>query len=338
MPARIGEITLPRTCPHFLALRLAVRRAVPAERPVVVGVSGGPDSLMLAAAALAEGASVHAACVDHGLQPGSGERARTAADQVRAMGGSAEVIAVDPAVHPGGTEAAARVARYAALGAVATRLDTAVWVGHTLDDRAETMLLGALRGLTGGLAEVGVVPGTAGTDDPVPLIRPFLRIRRADTVGAARELGLTPWHDPHNTDTAFRRVALRARILPALSEIIGGDAAPALAEASVKATEDSDLLDALADAALSRHRGGTDNTATAGLSVTVAEEHPAVRRRVIALFLRANGAAVTARACEGVDRLLTDWHGQGPVAVGGTTDGRRLVVTRRGGILTVGAR
>ncbi|MCK7638411.1 tRNA lysidine(34) synthetase TilS [Corynebacterium pygosceleis] len=338
MPARIGDIPVPRTCPHFLTLRLAVRRSVPVGNTAVLGVSGGPDSLMLAAAALAEGVTVHAVCVDHGLQSGSGEQAERAAAQVRRMGGGAEVVAVDISGHPGGTESAARTARYAALAAVATRRGTEVWVGHTLDDRAETMLLAALRGLPGGLAERGTVPGTAEHGAPVPLTRPFLHVRRADTVGASRELGITPWYDPHNSDTAFRRVALRREILPALGGIIGGDAAPALAEASAKVTQDSALLDALAEEALRRRREDADCTADTDLPVGVGAEHPALRRRILGIFLRANGATVSTRATAGVDRLLTDWHGQGPVAVGGTTDGRRLVVARRGGILTVSAR
>ena len=329
---------IPRTCPHFLTLRRAVRRVASPGRNAVIGVSGGPDSLMLAAAARAEDVAVHAVCVDHGLQAGSGEQAERAAGQVRSMGGTADVAVVDPSGFPGGTEAAARAARYRALGSAAARLGTAVWVGHTLDDRAETMLLAALRGNPGGLAEEAVVPGTAGTGYPVPLLRPFLGVRRADTVGAARELGLTPWWDPHNSDTAFRRVALRREILPALAEVVGGDPAPALAGASAKATEDSDLLDRLADDALCRHREDTGDTATEVLPVGIGMEHPALRRRIIARFLRENGATVTSRGTSGVDALLSDWHGQGPVAVGGTTDGRRLVVARRGGILTVSAR
>ena len=338
MPARIGDVPVPRTCPHFLTLRLAVRRVASPGRAAVLGVSGGPDSLMLAAAARAEGVAVHAVCVDHGLQPGSGEQAERAAAQVRSMGGTAEVAVVDPTGFPGGTEAAARAARYRILGAVAARLGTALWVGHTLDDRAETLLLAALRGNPGGLAEEGIVPGTADAENPVPLIRPFLGVRRADTVGAARELGLTPWHDPHNSDTAFRRVALRREILPALAEVVGGDPAPALAEASAKATQDSELLDRLADEALRRHRDGTGDSAAGVLPVGVGAEHPALRRRIIARFLREHRVVVSTRGISGVDALLSDWHGQGPVAVGGTADGRRLVVARRGGILTVSTR
>ncbi|MEZ2122734.1 MULTISPECIES: tRNA lysidine(34) synthetase TilS [unclassified Corynebacterium] len=338
MPPRIGDVPLPRICPRFLTLRVAVRRFARGGGPAVLGVSGGPDSLMLAAAALAEDVAVHAVCVDHGLQPGSGAQASRAAEQSRSMGATAEVVAVDPAAFAGSLESAARDARYSALAEVARRISAPVWVGHTLDDSAETMVLAALRGISGGLSEEGTVPGTAGTNAPVSLLRPFLRVRRADTVGAAQELGLTPWQDPHNADQGFRRVSVRGRIIPALSEMIGGDAVPPLAEASAKATEDAELLDALAADALRRHRDHSGCTTPGSLPVSVGGEHPALRRRILAHFLRANGAVVTARGIAGVDTLLTDWHGQGPVAVGGTSDGRRLVVMRHNGILTVSAR
>src|SRR5699024_6315322 len=107
-----------------------------------VACSGGPDSLALAAAAAHVGArrglQVHGLVVDHGLQAGSDAVARRTADLLSGLGLLPRVLAVR-VTGPGGPEAAARRARYAALGR-ARPADAPVLLGHTLDDQAETVL------------------------------------------------------------------------------------------------------------------------------------------------------------------------------------------------------
>ncbi len=306
MPARLGELPLPRISPHFLACRVAVRPFLTKE-PVVVGLSGGADSLALTAAALAEGADVEAVCVDHGLQEGSGDVAKRARDAALRMGADARVVAVD-VPRAGSLEAAAREVRYAALIDAAAGRE--IWVGHTLDDQAETFLLTALRGHPGGMtARAGQV------------VRPLLTVRRADTAGACVELGLEPWLDPQNDDPAFRRVAVRHRVLPLLAEILGGDAVPPLAQAAGSAAAD--------DAHLTRLTGEpTDDCAE------LAADPGPVRRRRIAAWLREQGLSVTAASVTAVEALVTDWRGQGGVAVGGDVTGR-LEVVRVSGRLTM---
>lgn len=288
----------PRQSPHFLACRRAVR---PFTSPALIGLSGGPDSLALVAAAAAESKDVRALVVDHGLQPGSADVAARAVAHASGLGVPADIVRVSVDAAPGeSVEAAARTARYAALADAASDDGRDIWVAHTLDDQAETLLLGALRGNPAGMASVSAL------DAGPRLVRPFLSVRRADTVGACDELGLDPWHDPMNDDPAYRRVAVRKDIIPALSTIIGGDAAPALARAAERVAADQALLASLADLS------PTDDCA-----VLAADPAPIRQRRILA-WLREHGQQTIGGAqLADIERLCTDWHGQGPVAVGG---------------------
>ena len=146
----------------------------------------------------------------------------------------------------GGPEAAARTARYAALEAA--RGDAPVLLAHTLDDQAETVLLGLGRG-SGARSIAGMRPY-----DP-PWYRPLLGVRRSLTHAACAELGLTPWHDPHNADRRFTRVRLRTEVLPLLEDVLGGGVAEALARTATALREDTDALDDLADRRARRRRG-----------------------------------------------------------------------------------
>ena len=292
----------PRRSPNFLACRVAARAVVgDAPRPIAVGLSGGADSLALTAALVAEGHEVTALCVVHGLQSGSAAQARRAAEQARGMGAAAEVVRVNVAKH-GSLEAAARAARYRAFadwGEVA--------VAHTTDDQAETLLLGALRGNPSGMAP------RAGR-----LVRPFLPIRRADTVGACAELGVTPWEDPMNGDPAFRRVALRTRIIPALTELLGGDAVPPLAQTADRIAAAQSLLDAPATTSCDE----------------LAALPSAVRRSRIHAWLVSADVRPNRGQLAAIERLITHWNGQVGVDMAGGVRVRRvggeLTLERRG--------
>ena len=180
-----------------------------------VALSGGPDSLALTAVAAADRPTT-ALIVDHGLQVGSRAVADVAREQALTLGCvDAQVLCVEVGT-TGGPEAAARTARYRALDAA--RGDAAVLLAHTLDDQAETVLLGLGRG-SGARSIAGMRP-----HDP-PWCRPLLGIRRAVTHAVCAELGLTPWHDPHNWDRRFTRVRLRTEVLPLLEDVLGGGVA-----------------------------------------------------------------------------------------------------------------
>jgi tRNA(Ile)-lysidine synthase len=286
-----------------------------------VALSGGADSLALTAVAAATKPTT-ALIVDHRLQPDSGQVALTARDQALALGCvDAQVLCVDVGT-TGGPEAAARSARYRALDDA--RGDAAVLLAHTLDDQAETVLLGLGRG-SGSRSIAGMRPC-----DP-PWYRPLLGVRRAITHAACEELGLTPWQDPHNSDRRFTRTRLRTEVLPLLEDVLGGGVAEALARTATALREDTDTLDELAGQALAEvGTGGALDTAR----LAVLPE--AVRRRVIRGWLLAGGASgLTDKQIRGVDILVTGWRGQGGVAVGSPLRSRRLIAGRRDGMLTL---
>ena len=286
-----------------------------------VALSGGPDSLALTAAA-ADLRPTTALIVDHGLQPGSAAVAETARRQALALGcADARVLPVDVG-SDGGPEAAARAARYVALDTA--RAGAPVLLAHTLDDQAETVLLGLGRG-SGPRSIAGMRPC-----DP-PWYRPLLEVRRRDTHAACAELDLNPWDDPHNHDRRFTRVRLRTEVLPLLEEVLGGGVAEALARTATALREDTDTLDALAEADLATvTAGGTLDVAA------IAELPAALRRRVIRAWLLAGGAIdLTDGQIRAVDALVTAWRGQGGVAVGCGVARTRMFAERRGAHLSL---
>lgn len=299
-------------------LRQAVKafgaQYLPGVTEVAVGVSGGADSLALAAAAVTQGWWVTALIVDHGLQQGSAEVAAQARRQALALGcHDAQVLSVAVG-GAGGLEAAARYARYAALDRARGALP--VLLAHTLDDQAETVLLGLGRG-SGGRSIAGMRPW----DDPWG--RPLLDVRGTETRASCAELGLTPWEDPHNADSRFVRVRLRHEVLPLLEQVLGGGVAEALARTAASLREDGDALDDQARAAFA----GTESLAISGLRGVTS----AVRRRVIRLWLLAGGAQdLNDNQIRAVDALVVQWRGQGGVAVGADLPYQRLVASRSG--------
>ncbi|MGA8987877.1 tRNA lysidine(34) synthetase TilS [Aeromicrobium sp.] len=275
-------------------VRAALADLGPGSR-LVIGVSGGADSLALAAVTgfVADRASyeVTAVIVDHQLQPGSAAVAAVAAEQIHELGMEAEIIAVDVGRH-GGPEAAARRARHEALR---RSMPDAVLLGHTLDDQAETVLLGLGRG-SGPRSIAGMSPADGITR------RPLLALRRVDTERICRAHGLSWWNDPHNADPAYRRSRIRTELMPVLEDVLGGGVAEALARTADQVRADGAWLDELAAAV------------EAPLDVpTLLALPPAVRSRTLrrtALQAGADGSALTSTHLAEIDRLVTSWHGQ----------------------------
>ena len=339
----------PRKSPHFLQVRVAVRRSLDDlgyPEVVCVGLSGGADSLALCAALCAETREretrVLALCIDHGLQEGSREVAETAAAQARRWGAEAQVIPVHVAPDAAdGMEAEARRVRYAAFSesSNAVRFDRStgderlanppvVMVAHTAEDQAETLLLSALRGHANTMSYETEIEGAR-------IVRPLLQIRRANTQGACAELEVEAWQDPHNEREDFRRVAMRKQILPMLSEIIGGDAIAPLAAAGDDIAADEDFF---ATVISEYEKGG-------GKSIEKSEELDCnnlsaraqpVRKRIIARWLVAKDIFVSRAGLAAIDALCSAWSGQGGVAVGDAhakNPDSRLEVVRDGGKL-----
>jgi tRNA(Ile)-lysidine synthase len=286
-----------------------------------VALSGGPDSLALTGVA-ATMLPTTALIIDHGLQPDSATVATTARRQALHLGCvDAQIICVQVS-GDGGPEGAARNARYAALQAA--RRDRPVLLAHTLDDQAETVLLGLGRG-SGARSIAGM------RDYDPPWCRPLLGVRRDVTHAACVVMGLDPWQDPHNSDRRFTRARLRHEVLPLMEEVLGGGVAEALARTATALRGDTDLIDSLIDQAMTTC-ATADGLDTAAL---IALPDP-IRRGVIRSWLIAGGAiGLTDKQIRGVDALVTAWRGQGGVAVGSILRRQRLVAGRNNGLLTL---
>ena len=246
---------------------------------VACGLSGGSDSTALVALAREAGLEVTAWHVDHGLRPSSGAEAEAARAVAARLGAGFELrrVRVDPGPN---LEARARAARYEALPGD-------VLVGHTADDRAETVLFNVGRG--GGLA------GAAAPHTGVG--RPLLGLRRSETHALCERLGLPTVRDPMNDDLSFARVAIRNEVMPALADALGRDPVPLLNRHADLASQALEVIAGLA----------------AGIDPTSASALAAAPRAVAAEALRiwiaeAVGSPPTAAS---IDRVLDVAAGRG---------------------------
>lgn len=321
-----GTARRPRLTPAIADARRAVRAALAAAcapgELVLVALSGGPDSLALAAATAFEapraGLRSGAVVVDHGLQPGSAEVAERAAAQARGLGlDPVLVVRVEVVPDGSGPEAAARLARHAALTAAADGTGAArILLGHTLDDQAETVLLGLARG-----AGADSLHGMAAIDGR--RLRPLLGLRRSQTRAACIDQGLEPWDDPQNLDPAYARVRVRRTVLPLLEAQLGPGIAQALARTAEQLREDAEALDGfvpeLIEDLVALEEAGVSISAAALAANPAALRHRLIRAVALAEFhvslSRAQTLAVAA--------LVTDWHGQTGVDLPGVRVVRR---------------
>lgn len=329
--------------PAFMRARLAVKRAFGGIHRAdddsanvlplaLVGLSGGADSLALAAAVAGEaqalGVRAGAIVVDHGLQDGSELIAERAAGQARALGLNPVIVqrvTVGGArASDGGPEAVARSARYRAFREVAAAHD-ARWVltAHTRDDQAEQVLLSLARG--SGTRSLSGIPLTRPLSESTTMLRPFLfgelEITRETTEACCAELALDPWIDPHNDSHEYARVRVRTEVLPTLERELGARAVQALARTADLAREDADALDCLATQFvrtwLFAEPSGLCRIPRDGVAELL-ELPAAIRQRVIRTIAQQEfGAQLTREHALRVTALITDWRGQGPAFVPG---------------------
>ena len=252
---------------------LLARCSFPAAGAAVAcGLSGGPDSAALVALATAAGLEVTAWHVDHGLRPSARADSEAARAIAARFGTGFELrrVRVDPGPN---LEARARAARYEAL-------PDDVLVGHTADDRAETVLFNVGRG--GGLA--GAAAPHAGVG------RPLLGLRRFETHALCEQLGLACVHDPMNDDPSFARVAIRNEVMPVLAKALGRDPVPLLNRHADLASQALEVIAALA--------AELDPTSTAAL---VAAPRAVAAEALRSWIAEAVGSAPTAAS---IDRVL----------------------------------
>jgi tRNA(Ile)-lysidine synthase len=295
---------------------------------LLVACSGGPDSLALAAVAAyfarrghvdGHPVAVGAVVVDHQLQPGSADVAARTAETLAELGLNPVLVrAVDVASSGVGPEAAARDARHAALEAAAAEWDAAaILLGHTMDDQAEQVLLGLARGSgTRSLAGMRPVRGK--------LLRPFLGLRRADTLEICRAEELDPWHDPSNADPAFARSRTRVEVMPMLEEKLGPGVAESLARTAAILQLDADYLEEVANNTFAQlaERTGTDISLP---EAALNELAPAIRFRVIAKAAAdVGGQQPSYQRLLAAEALLRRKGSAGPVELAGGVSVYRL--------------
>jgi tRNA(Ile)-lysidine synthase len=302
----------PRLSPAIADVRRAVREAwvaagVSAGDLVLVACSGGPDSLALAAAVAFEapraGIAAGAVIIEHGIQVATKEVAAQTASVLEGLGlDPVQVVHISVGID-GGPEAAARTARYQALDEAAAALDAkAIMLGHTLDDQAETVLLGLARG-SGPRALNGMALHSG------RYLRPLLGIRRATTHAFCEDSGLEPWSDPQNSEDRFTRVRVRQAVLPMLEIEIGPGIAEALARTAEILREDTDYLDEVALAAYDRVVAAGPTSMI--LDVLELERlASAIRNRVILRSLEVFGETFSRVHVLAVADLVENWHGQ----------------------------
>jgi tRNA(Ile)-lysidine synthetase-like protein len=224
--------------------------------PLLLAVSGGPDSLCMADAIIAMQDELHVAPViahlDHQLR---GEAARADAEFVRAFAFGKHVPCIVEQIDVGewsrtqrvSIEVAARTARYRFLASVAHSIGTRyITIAHNADDQAETILLRLLRG-TGiyglqGMRPVHPLQASPENAEPLTLLRPLLGIHRPVIDCYCRQRDLSPRHDVTNEELHHTRNRIRHELLPLLEQYNPGIRKVLVRLADTAAT-DSETID-----------------------------------------------------------------------------------------------
>jgi tRNA(Ile)-lysidine synthase len=318
-----------RLSPSQGLVRLAVRNTLTSNtkpgQKLLVAVSGGADSLALAAAVEFEAKklklSIAAAVIDHSLQKNSDRVASQTAKRLLEIGFEEVIVQKVKVGKAGGPEAAARTARYSALETIRQQTKSHfVVLGHTASDQAETVLLGLVRG--SGAKSLSGMGEKAGV-----LLRPLLGIERATTESFCKDSGIKYWSDPQNKDQKFLRVLIRYKVLPFLELLLGGSVAKSLIRTADQLREDDQYLDAQAA------KSFKNNAKVSGSGISfdakaLAKLPSAILNRVIKKALDGFGSESARTHVLAVSDLVLSWHGQKPLALPGVR------VVRRGNTIT----
>ncbi len=247
-------------------LEAAFLEAWPADQwrdlHVVLGVSGGADSVAMLRAAVAAkqragGAGrIYVAHLNHGIRPVEAAEDAAWVEQLsQTLGVPWEVGAADvPALAENrgdGLEAAARDARHTFFRQTAERLGARfVAVAHTADDQAETLLHRIVRGT--GLAGLAGMPVVRQLSPTTMLVRPLLGVRRREILRYLTEIGQDYRVDATNADRRFTRNRLRNELLPQLRSDFNSDVDSALVRLAQQASETNQFITAVAEQLVER--------------------------------------------------------------------------------------
>lgn len=257
---------------------------------VVVAVSGGPDSMalldMLWRLRERDQLALIAAHVNHGFRPEESEREAATVQQLcLQLDIRYEAAFIDMPAYLAETgknaQLAAREKRYAFLHEVASRYGAArIALAHHADDQAETVLMRILRGTgTGGLAAIH----PRRVHNNVELIRPLLRIRKADLLAYCARKQLPYCVDSSNNKRDYLRNQLRLDVLPMLEQY-NAQLVPSLVRlAEISGAEDG-WMAAEAQRAFARYVDCGTSFATLEVSA-LQGLHVALQRRLIKLIL-----------------------------------------------------
>ena len=290
---------------------------------VLVGCSGGADSLALAWTALVVGKrlelKIGAVIVDHQLIPESNSVALNAKKQCEELGIEEVIIKkVNVEQTHEGLEAAARIARYEAFENVLHETNAqAILLAHTQDDQAETVLMRLTRG--SGAKSLSGMAQVSGK-----YLRPFLHLRKKLVHDSLDLIGLKAWQDPANTDHQFLRVKVRHELMPKIIEVLGESAISSLDKTSQLLRLDNQALEELAQQFFESQK----DVKTNGLEISELEKLPeAIRTRVLRICAIASGVhpgPFSFEHIEAIDALVKNWHGQGNVDLPGFIQATRV--------------
>jgi tRNA(Ile)-lysidine synthase len=297
--------------PNLWEIRKAIKPFLnPTTQTVLFGCSGGADSMALALALVAERREhkIIPVVVDHGLQSGSDQITAEVVSKLKSIGYQQVESALAQVNLTDGLEASARRARYKVFNQfIDSYQPQHFFLAHTLNDQAESVLLGLARG-----SGARSLAGMAVENDLY--VRPLLKISRQITEAACVEAGMTFWSDPHNQDLKFARVRVRKSVLPNMEENLGPGITEALVRSADLLRDDADALDGFALEFFNQ----ADQV---NLDVSDLERLPkAIRTRVLRLAIYKAGAptgSLTAEHIAAAEALISQWHGQKEVSLPG---------------------
>lgn len=298
---------------------------------VVLGVSGGPDSVAMLRAMVALKSSaggdgkLYVAHLNHGLRAAAADEDQRWLQllcqqlEIQLEVGSADVATI--AEQQGdGWEAAARAARYDFLRQAAERLGARfVAAGHTADDQAETVLHRVLRGT--GIEGIAGIPRVRRLSASVALVRPMLNVRRVEVLEYLSSIGQDYRIDATNQDNQWTRNRLRNELLPELREHYNPRVDAALTRLATQANEAQELIIGFAEK-LARDCVVVNERGTQIDCKTLAEQPPIIVREAFKFAWREAGWPLQSMGFE-------EWQQLASLASGGNS---RAVINLPGNI------